>query len=192
MPHPRITIRRKVNIILSSRIHNITERLWRWSDRVWRTVERLAEWGRGFTGECMLWQYYLCSANLWWLCLLQLKESNDQLSVLLNDASNPPSQSMSRAIQRHRDVYQDYARELKRTKVCLICVGLFVLTKPLSWYRLMYKQPWTRLTCWVGYGMISSMYPRLCLMMRISTEFVLQCIQIFSSGFITRRARSNR
>ena len=36
--------------------------------------------------------------------LLQLKESNDQLSVLLNDASNPPSQSMSRAIQRHRDV----------------------------------------------------------------------------------------
>ncbi|KIM88839.1 hypothetical protein PILCRDRAFT_813824 [Piloderma croceum F 1598] len=48
--------------------------------------------------------------------LENLRESNDQLSVLLNDASNPPSQSMSRAIQRHRDVYQDYARELKRTK----------------------------------------------------------------------------
>jgi hypothetical protein len=47
----------------------------------------------------------------------QLKETNDQLSALTNDAGNPPSQSMSRAIQRHRDVYQDYARELNRTKV---------------------------------------------------------------------------
>jgi len=48
--------------------------------------------------------------------LENLKETNDHLSALLQDTSNPPSQSMSRAIQRHRDVYQDYARELKRTK----------------------------------------------------------------------------
>jgi len=48
--------------------------------------------------------------------LENLKETNDQLAALSHEASNPPSQSMSRAIQRHRDVYQDYARELKRTK----------------------------------------------------------------------------
>jgi len=45
-----------------------------------------------------------------------LKETNDQLSTLSHDTSNPPSQSMFRAIQRHRDVYQDYAREFNRTK----------------------------------------------------------------------------
>lgn len=48
----------------------------------------------------------------------QLGEANDQLSTLANDTENPPSQSMLRAIQRHRDVYQDYVRELRRTKVC--------------------------------------------------------------------------
>lgn len=48
---------------------------------------------------------------------MQLKETNDQLSTLSNDSANPPSQSMFRAIQRHRDVYQDYSREFKRTKV---------------------------------------------------------------------------
>jgi len=48
--------------------------------------------------------------------LENLQETNDQLSALSQDASNPPSQSMNRAIQRHREVYQDYAREFKRTK----------------------------------------------------------------------------
>ena len=67
------------------------------------------------------------------LGLSQLNETNDQLSVLLNDTSNPPSPSMSRAIQRHRDVYQDYARELKRTKVCLnLCQTFFVLTECIA------------------------------------------------------------
>lgn len=47
----------------------------------------------------------------------QLREINDQLSRLAEDTDNPPSQSMLRAIQRHREVYQDYARELRRTKV---------------------------------------------------------------------------
>ncbi|KAI0783317.1 v-SNARE protein [Abortiporus biennis] len=48
--------------------------------------------------------------------LQKLGEINDQLSVLSSDTNNPPSQSMLRAIQRHRDVYMDYSRELKRTK----------------------------------------------------------------------------
>ncbi|CCM00029.1 uncharacterized protein FIBRA_02055 [Fibroporia radiculosa] len=46
----------------------------------------------------------------------KLREINDQLSALASDTENPPSQSMLRAIQRHREVYQDYARELRRTK----------------------------------------------------------------------------
>ncbi|KAI0361044.1 V-snare-domain-containing protein [Trametes cingulata] len=48
--------------------------------------------------------------------LEKLQEINDQLSALANDTENPPSQSMLRAIQRHREVYLDYARELRRTK----------------------------------------------------------------------------
>ncbi|KZT72890.1 V-snare-domain-containing protein [Daedalea quercina L-15889] len=48
--------------------------------------------------------------------LEKLREINDQLSKLAEDTDNPPSQSMLRAIQRHREVYQDYARELRRTK----------------------------------------------------------------------------
>ena len=51
----------------------------------------------------------------------QLQEINDQLSTLSNDTENPPSQSMLRAIQRHREVYLDYARELRRTKVRVRC-----------------------------------------------------------------------
>ncbi|KAH9920233.1 V-snare-domain-containing protein [Epithele typhae] len=48
--------------------------------------------------------------------LEKLQEINDELSTLSNDTENPPSQSMLRAIQRHREVYLDYARELRRTK----------------------------------------------------------------------------
>jgi len=48
--------------------------------------------------------------------LEKLEETNEQLDALASDASSPPSQSMIRATQRHRDVYQDYAKELKRTK----------------------------------------------------------------------------
>ncbi len=53
----------------------------------------------------------------------QLQEINDQLSALSSDTENPPSQSMLRAIQRHREVYLDYARELRRTKVCPCCAA---------------------------------------------------------------------
>ncbi|KAI0334421.1 V-snare-domain-containing protein [Cubamyces sp. BRFM 1775] len=48
--------------------------------------------------------------------LEKLQEINDQLSAVAEDSENPPSQSMLRAIQRHREVYLDYARELRRTK----------------------------------------------------------------------------
>ncbi|KAF9225541.1 V-snare-domain-containing protein [Gyrodon lividus] len=48
--------------------------------------------------------------------LEKLKETNDALLALSSNPNSVPSQSMSRAIQRHREVYQDYARELQRTK----------------------------------------------------------------------------
>ncbi len=48
----------------------------------------------------------------------QLEENNEKLEEL---SSNPEtlSQSMLRAIQRHRELFQDSAREVKRTKVRL-------------------------------------------------------------------------
>ncbi|RDB29647.1 Golgi SNAP receptor complex member 1 [Hypsizygus marmoreus] len=47
--------------------------------------------------------------------LEKLEENNEQLATLAN---NPEllSQSMLRAIQRHRELFQDNARELRRTK----------------------------------------------------------------------------
>jgi len=48
--------------------------------------------------------------------LEKLRETNDELSTLLNDPTSPPSQSMSRTIQRHRDVLNDYERDTRRTK----------------------------------------------------------------------------
>ncbi|KAI0275131.1 V-snare-domain-containing protein [Gloeopeniophorella convolvens] len=48
--------------------------------------------------------------------LEKLGETNAALDAVAHDTSNPPSQSMLRAIQRHRDVYQDYGREFRRTK----------------------------------------------------------------------------
>ncbi|EKM61663.1 uncharacterized protein PHACADRAFT_112469 [Phanerochaete carnosa HHB-10118-sp] len=48
--------------------------------------------------------------------LQKLGELNDKLGALSNDPDGPPSQSMLRAIQRHREVYQDYSKEFRRTK----------------------------------------------------------------------------
>ncbi|KAI5121833.1 hypothetical protein M0805_003267 [Coniferiporia weirii] len=48
--------------------------------------------------------------------LEKLGQTNDQLAVLLNDPSSPPSPSMTRAIQRHRDVFNDYERDVARAK----------------------------------------------------------------------------
>ena len=50
-------------------------------------------------------------------CDEQLGETNAALGTITQDSDNPPSQSMLRALQRHRDVYQDYGREFRRTKV---------------------------------------------------------------------------
>lgn len=49
---------------------------------------------------------------------LQLGEINDELDTLSNDPSSQATQTMLRAIQRHRDVHQDNIREFRRTKVC--------------------------------------------------------------------------
>jgi len=48
--------------------------------------------------------------------LEKLGETNAELDAVAQDSDNPPSQSMLRAIQRHRDVCQDYGREFRRTK----------------------------------------------------------------------------
>ncbi|KAI0059501.1 v-SNARE protein [Artomyces pyxidatus] len=48
--------------------------------------------------------------------LEKLGETNAALDKVAADTENPPSQSMMRAIQRHRDVYVDYTREFRRTK----------------------------------------------------------------------------
>ncbi|KAJ7597395.1 hypothetical protein C8J56DRAFT_772269 [Mycena floridula] len=47
--------------------------------------------------------------------LEKLEETNEQLGVLTSDPA-ALSQSMLRAVQRHREVFQDNARELRRTK----------------------------------------------------------------------------
>ncbi|KAG1885567.1 hypothetical protein F4604DRAFT_1726883 [Suillus subluteus] len=64
--------------------------------------------------------------------LEKLRETNDELLALSNNPDTPPSQSMSRAIQRHGEVYQDYAKELRRTKVCPVSM----LCEPSSHYTL--------------------------------------------------------
>ncbi|KAH8119809.1 v-SNARE protein [Phellopilus nigrolimitatus] len=48
--------------------------------------------------------------------LEKLRETNEELVTLLNDPDSPPSQSMTRTIQRHRDVLNDYERDSNRTK----------------------------------------------------------------------------
>jgi len=52
-----------------------------------------------------------------WLTWTKLKETNDALLALSTNPDSILSQSVARAIQRHREVYQDYAREFQRTKV---------------------------------------------------------------------------
>lgn len=54
-----------------------------------------------------------------WLTRTKLKETNDALLALSTNPDSIPSQSVVRAIQRHREVYQDYVREFQRTKVSI-------------------------------------------------------------------------
>lgn len=53
------------------------------------------------------------------LTVTQLEEINEQLAALAKepDALSP---SMLRAIQRHRELFQDNVRELNRTKVRIV------------------------------------------------------------------------
>ncbi|KAG9048830.1 hypothetical protein FS837_011913 [Tulasnella sp. UAMH 9824] len=46
----------------------------------------------------------------------KLRETHEEMAAQLNDATSPPSQSMLHAVQRHRDVLQDYTRDFARTK----------------------------------------------------------------------------
>ncbi|PAV22576.1 v-SNARE [Pyrrhoderma noxium] len=48
--------------------------------------------------------------------LEKLRETNSQFDTVLNDPTSPPSQSMTRAIDRHREILADYERDVKRTK----------------------------------------------------------------------------
>ncbi|GJJ13238.1 hypothetical protein Clacol_007489 [Clathrus columnatus] len=48
--------------------------------------------------------------------LEKLKEINDGMENLLNDANNHASQSLQHTIQRHHEVLRDYTRDFSRTK----------------------------------------------------------------------------
>jgi len=48
--------------------------------------------------------------------LEKLKETNEEMSALLNDTDNAPSPSMLHTVQRHRDVLKDYTQDFARTK----------------------------------------------------------------------------
>ncbi|KAG8219578.1 hypothetical protein J3R82DRAFT_529 [Butyriboletus roseoflavus] len=48
--------------------------------------------------------------------LEKLRETNDALLAFSTNPDSIPPQAVARVIQRHREVYQDYARELERTK----------------------------------------------------------------------------
>jgi hypothetical protein len=58
----------------------------------------------------------------------QLKETVEEMAALLNDPENPPTQSMLHAVQRHRDVLEDYKMDFKRTKASFICYGISYTT----------------------------------------------------------------
>ncbi|KAK0233794.1 hypothetical protein IW262DRAFT_1444501 [Armillaria fumosa] len=55
------------------------------------------------------------SSGRWKDLELELEETNEKLGALVNEP-DIISQSMLRAIQRHRELYQDNVREVKRTK----------------------------------------------------------------------------
>jgi len=49
--------------------------------------------------------------------LEKLRDTNEEMVALLNDPDAPPTQSSLHAIQRHRDILQDYARDFAQTRV---------------------------------------------------------------------------
>ncbi|KIM32269.1 hypothetical protein M408DRAFT_326891 [Serendipita vermifera MAFF 305830] len=49
----------------------------------------------------------------------KLTETVEEMAAFLNNPNGAPSQSMLHAIQRHRDVLQDYKADFRRTKVNL-------------------------------------------------------------------------
>jgi Golgi SNAP receptor complex protein 1 len=73
----------------------------------------------------------------------QLEEANEQLSKLAN---NPEllSPAMLRTIQRHREVCQDNARELRRTRVGLRPI-VMTLVDNIP-FRPMHRVHWTKRT----------------------------------------------
>ena len=90
-------------------------------------------------------------------CFTQLEEINEQLGAL---ASNPElmSASMLRAVQRHRELYLDNARELKRTKVAyspLFCFHPVLML--FCFCRRMLSRPLTKPISFLASGTTSSM-----------------------------------
>ena len=73
---------------------------------------------------------------------VQLEETNEQLATLNPETLSP---SMLRAIQRHRELFQDNSRELKRTKVGGIHLQLYAMSH--CQYRLVFRMRWTRQIC---------------------------------------------
>jgi hypothetical protein len=63
------------------------------------------------SGSILIMSYFGCAS---------LKETNDALLALSSNPNSTPSQSMSHAIQQHREVYQDYVRELQRPRFVFV------------------------------------------------------------------------
>lgn len=47
----------------------------------------------------------------------QLRDTNNEMTSILDDPDAPPSQSTLHAVQRHRDILQDYLRDFAQTRV---------------------------------------------------------------------------
>jgi len=48
--------------------------------------------------------------------LEKLRDTNEEMAALLNDPDSPPTQSTLHAVQRHRDILQDYMRDFAQTR----------------------------------------------------------------------------
>lgn len=77
--------------------------------------------------------------------------------MMNSDPAAPPSSSMSHAVQRHRDIMQDYNRDFNRTKVRPNVLSYAF--RPLNVVKRPTPKPRsTKRTYWITSGATSSQY----------------------------------
>lgn len=120
MPYPGISLRQQTHHLQSSSSYYHPS--WLERPREYGVVGTVAGLRGGIGGATPQGKHRLSLGNFIPDCFLrsQLGEINDELDTLSNDANNQITQTMLRAIQRHRDVHQDNIREFRRTKVWCI------------------------------------------------------------------------